>query len=275
AKTVFGRTAVPEEPGWQAAHERLVRTLRRAAKARSHATLDNADLRGWHYVLTGGVLGMLSPHGFDQGMTGRYAFQQDDYGLCRYGVERLRLVLDAADRRPTAVGHLPDRSSTILGTAAAQLLDLPLRPYVPGTPDTLVVVYDLAEAEAEAGRDVLAGLSARHPGEILYEHATCWTDPPPVTADVSTLLRQFGGPPWGTRLVGDTPERVPPDDRPVAEIVTDLVAAEPAVDEGDGKTPPDTDQALAAFVAGVASTWLDGPRAPMRSPGPVPSSRFV
>jgi hypothetical protein len=40
-------------------------------------SLDRQDLRGWHYVLTGGVLGSLSPYGFDVGMTGRWAYVSD------------------------------------------------------------------------------------------------------------------------------------------------------------------------------------------------------
>jgi hypothetical protein len=271
AEAVVARMAEPDDPHWTPARDRLSRMLRRASEARPHASLDGGDLRGWHYVLTGGVLGTLSPYGFSQGMTGRYAFQQDDYGLCGYGIERLRLVLDAAGREPVAVTPLPDRSSRILGMAAARLLDLPLRPYAPGTPDTLVVAYDLTEAEEET----LGGLFERSPGQILYEHATCWTDPPAVSADVSALLRQTGGPPWGSRLTGESPERLPPDDRPEEEVVADIVSADTAPDAGDGETPADTAPVLAAFVTGVAPGWLDGPRSPVGSPGPVRSSRFL
>jgi hypothetical protein len=47
---------------------------------------------------------------------------------------RLRLVLEAAGTAPTSVALLPDRSSRILGTAAATLLGLPATDFDPGEP---------------------------------------------------------------------------------------------------------------------------------------------
>jgi hypothetical protein len=45
--------------------------LARADVARAVMPLDLRDLRGWHYLLTGGILWFLSPWGLDAGMTGR------------------------------------------------------------------------------------------------------------------------------------------------------------------------------------------------------------
>jgi len=45
-------------------------------------SLDRQDLRGWHYVLTGGILASLSPYGFDDGMTGRWAYLSDSVSRC-------------------------------------------------------------------------------------------------------------------------------------------------------------------------------------------------
>ena len=39
--------------------------LARAGLAQTASSLNHQDLRGWHYVLTGGILGCLSPWGFD------------------------------------------------------------------------------------------------------------------------------------------------------------------------------------------------------------------
>nr|WSX48614.1 hypothetical protein OG409_06435 [Streptomyces sp. NBC_00974] len=52
-------------------------------------------------------------------------------------------------------------------------------------------------------------------------------------------------------------------------------AADPAADEGDGATPPDTDEAFRAYAAALAPGWLTGPRDGIGSSGPVPSSRFA
>jgi len=74
--------------------------LARAGIARAVTSLDRQDLRGWHYVLTGGVLGRLSPYGFDAGMTGRWAYVSDSVEDCAAALRRLRLILDAAGTAP-------------------------------------------------------------------------------------------------------------------------------------------------------------------------------
>ncbi|MGH3240841.1 MAG: tetratricopeptide repeat protein [Spirillospora sp.] len=262
----------PDDADWAPAHDRLARMLGRARALRDVSPLDGKDLRGWHFALGGGLLATISPYGYDDGMTGRFAYTSDSVEMCRRVLDRLRLVLDTAGRRPSSVGLLPDRSSRILGLAAAQLFGLPAEEYVPGRPGVLVVAYDLNDIEAD-------DLWDRAEGQVLFERATCWTDPPAVSADVSGLLHQVVVPPWGERLRmtpgGDT-ETVPPDERPVEEVAAEIVAAVPETDEdsGDG-APPDPDEALAGFARAVGAHWLTGPRDAVRSPGPVSSSRFA
>jgi hypothetical protein len=99
--------------------------LARGGTARAVTSLDHQDLRGWHYVLTGGVLGSISPYGFDAGMTGRWAYVNDSLGGCAAALQRLRLILGAAGTPPESVALLPVRSSRILGSAAAATLGLP------------------------------------------------------------------------------------------------------------------------------------------------------
>ena len=69
--------------------------LVRAGIARAVTSLDRQDLRGWHYVLTGGVLASLSPYGFDA-MTGRWGYLSDSVAGCAAALRRLTLILDAA-----------------------------------------------------------------------------------------------------------------------------------------------------------------------------------
>ncbi|MFE6905430.1 hypothetical protein [Streptomyces erythrochromogenes] len=256
----------PEDPQWEPARARQARQVLRSGQSRrvqrgaGHPDpFGPADLRGWHYGLTGGLLATLSPYGWDAGMTGRYAYLGDTHEQCRHGLARLGLALEAAGRSPATVSLLPGRSDRILGLAAAAVLGLPALPYDPDRTDTLVVAYDLNRADP----DLVRTLHTRTPGQILAEHATCWTDPPAVSADFSTLLCQYAVPPWRQ------------DDRPEEEIARDVAAADPAPDGGDGATPPDPDGAFRAFAAGVAPGWLTGPRDRVASPGPVPSSRFV
>ncbi|GAA1680353.1 hypothetical protein GCM10009765_31960 [Fodinicola feengrottensis] len=267
--------AVPEpvrdDQAWLPIFARLQRIFARAAQVRP---ADNRDLRGWHYVLNGTLLTTLSPYGFDSGMTGRYAFFQESLGHCLFSLRRLKTILEAANLRPTTISLLADRSSQILGLAAAQVLDLPAAPYAPGRPDTLIVGYDLNEVDEQ----LLAKLSSRTNGEVLYEHASCWTSQPSVSADVCAMLVQSCVSPWGVRLrqTQDGPmERIPADDRPVEKVAAEIVAADPDLEDGDGETPPDPDETLATFAARLARHWPAGPRESAGSPGPVRSSRFT
>ncbi|MEU9046952.1 MULTISPECIES: hypothetical protein [unclassified Kitasatospora] len=268
ARTAFDR--LPAEAGrWQPAADRLRRSLDRAA-AVAAAQPDGPDplhhqaLRAWHFTLTGGLLATLSPYGWDAGMTGRYALLQDSYALCREGLERLRLILETTGTRPHSVSLLPGRADRALGLAAAGLLGLPAQPYRPGTANTVVVAYDLSEADA----DLVSRLNERAPGEVLYEHATCWTEPPGVAADVCGLLGQTILAPWEP-LGGE------PDERTAEELAADIRSADPTPDPGDGETPADPDEALAVLARAVAPHWLTGPRDRCRSAGPVRSSRFA
>ncbi|WP_392674629.1 hypothetical protein [Streptomyces sp. LN785] len=273
AKDSYGRLPTPDDSKWEWAHERVSGMLRRAELAASAGPLDLRDLRGWHYALTGGYLGLLSPYGFDAGMSGRYAYLQDSFEQCRRGLDRLALVLRAADRAPRSVSLLPGRSDRILGLAAAEVLGLPTESYAPHRVDTVVVAYELNALDP----DLAVSLRERAEGQILFEQATCWTDPPVVSADVSATLSQVVVEPWGARMrIGDDgAEQLPPDARPEEEIAADVVCADGAPDPGDGATPDDSDATLAVFVTATASAWSAGPRAHLDSPGPVPSSRFT
>ena len=80
----------------------------------------------------------------------------------------------------------------------ARALGLPTTDFDPGKPagHSLVVAYDLTETDPST----VAALRERAPGQVLFERATCWTDPPRVTADVSGLLGQTVVPPWATQI---------------------------------------------------------------------------
>ena len=179
-------------------------------------------------------------------MTGRWAYLSDSVAACAAALRRLKLILDAAGTAPASVALLPDRSSRILGAAAAATLGLPATDFDPGKPaaHSLVVAYDLTNTDPGA----VAALRERAPGQILFERATCWTDPPRVTADVSGLLGQTVIPPWAAqirRLEDGTVGQGPADDRPVEAIAAEIVHATPEQDEGDGNTPPDPDEGSA------------------------------
>ncbi|MET8976443.1 hypothetical protein ABZX85_12595 [Streptomyces sp. NPDC004539] len=269
----------PEDEMWLPTRARQNRVLERAAAVEAVSPLDRTDLRGWQYVMGGTFLGTLSPYGYDAGMTGRYAFLQDTYDQCHRGLSRLVALLEAAEARPASVSLLPDRSSRILGLAAAQLLGLPAVPFEAGRENTVVIAYDLNEtAEAEQGAEALGALFERAPGQVLHEHASCWTDPPAVTPDSVTLLHESIVAPWGDALrLGEDGEveRGGADTRPEEELAELIVAADPTPDAGDGTAPDDPREGFTEFVAAVRPTWSRGDRARIHSTGPVPSSRFA
>ncbi|MBP1818277.1 hypothetical protein [Mycobacterium sp. OAE908] len=265
------RLPVPDGD-WMPARDRLARMIARAHAARAVTPLDGRDLRGWHFALNGGLLITISPYGFNDGMNGRFAYFSDTFAMCRLSLDRLGLILTAAGRRPASVGLLPDRSSQILGLAAAGLFGLPAEPFVPGRPDALVVAYDLNETDT-------GGLRERADGQVLFEHASCWTDPPAVGGDVTGFLHQIATSPWGERLSASPagePQTLPPDERGIEELAAEIVRAAPeSLDRAEDGVPGDPDEALVGLAQAVRSHWLTGPRDAARSPGPVPSSRFA
>jgi hypothetical protein len=269
AERESGRLPTPDGD-WVPARDRLVRMIARARAAQAVSPLDGRDLRCWHFALSGGLLITISPYGFDDGMNGRFGFMSDSFASCRSSLDHLQLILAATRRQPASVGLLPDRSSRILGLAASELSRLPAEPFVPGRADVQVVAYDLNETKTE-------GLHERADGQVLFEHASCWTDPPAVSADITGLLHQVMKSPWGERLrvsPNGALETVPPDERPEEELAAEIVRATPQSVDDDG-APPDSDATLVRLAEAVGGQWLTGPRDPVHSPGPVPSSRFA
>ena len=264
----------PDDDIWLGARDRQNRVLARAASAGAASPLDHADLRGWQYVMGGTVLGTLSPFGLDAGMAGRYAWLQDTYDQCLHGLLRLKSVLEAAEVRPASVSLLPDRGSRILGLAAAEVLGRPAHPFEEGRQDTVVIAHDLDDtARADGGPEAIGALFERVPGQVLHEHASCWTDPPVIAADSVTLLHQAASAPWDGGLSQSADggvERGEPDDRPEAELAAEIVAADPPREDRD----LDPVERLTGFVTAVRGTWLHGDRAGLKSSGPVASSRF-
>ncbi|GAA1974667.1 hypothetical protein [Catenulispora subtropica] len=274
AETAYAALPVPDEAGWAPARDKVRAMLVRAAAARvQDGGLGPEDLRGWHFALTGGVLLTISPWGFDAGMTGRWAMVGDSHVSCREVLRRVGVVLAARGLRPRSVSVLPDRDSEILGRAAARHFGLPAVPFAEDRADTLVVAYDLNDADT----GTLGALRERTPGQILFERATNWTDPPLVSADICGFLRQAVKTPWDAepRMADGEAFQTEADARRVEEIAASLAGTEPEADPGDGATPPDPDDVLLGFVNGVAETWMIAPREYVGSPGPVPSSRFL
>ena len=222
--------------------------VERADRVAGACPLDGADLRGWHYVLAGGLLLHQSPYGFDGPMRGRYAYLRDSLDRVAFGLDRLVALVRAAGVVPPCVYAPPGPGHQAVARALADRLGIPFAPWpAVGIPAPgIVALYDLAQlAPAELPR-----LVERRAGQILYAHASPWTRDCPIAPDVTTLLYQTIDPPDSFEALA-TSERLAEDE---------LAADEPA-----------------RFDALVARAWPLAPGARMRlyAGGPVASNRFV
>jgi len=229
--------------------------------------VDDRGLRGWHYVLTGGLLAHQSPYGFAEPMRGRYAYLADSLERVAFGLDRLvPLVRDLP-----CIYAPPGRNNEILALAAARRLAVDIAPWpAVGVPAPgLVVVYDLAELDPGQ----LARLVNRRPDQVLYAHASPWTVDSAVSPDVTTLLYQTLTPPWGEGIVVDPATQQissgAPDTRSIDEIAAAISGSLP--DEDLGADEPERWARL------VAQVWPLQPAARGRlwAGGPVPSARFA
>ena len=266
---------VPEEPVHEGMAARIAALVARADRIAGLAPLDLRDLRGWHYVITGGLLTHLSPHGFDEPMHGRYAWLQDSLPRIRAGLEHLRAVLAAWGEQPTCVYAPPGRDHEAVAGAAAALLGVPQMPWpMVGTPAPgLVVVYDLGGL---SGPEV-ERLIERKDDQLLYAHAGCWTEDFPVAPDLVTVLYQSLVPPWEPQLVlapdGAQTRTAPPDERDAAALADAITAATLGPGDDDDRSHDDPAQLIA--IARAIGRPARGRRERWWAGGPVPSNRFV
>lgn len=243
----------------------------RADKIAGVLPLDAGDLRGWHYVLTGGILVHQSPYGFTEPMHGRYAWLGDSHARIATGLERLARL--AKGMQLECVYAPPGRGHEIIAHAASKKLDLPIMPWpAVGVPAPgLVTLYDLSEL---APSDITR-LQARRPEQIVYAHASPWTEDSPVAPDVTTLLYQSIVAPWGETMVVNPEtnevQAAPPDERPAEQIAAEILAS-PGLDAAELES-----EQLDRLEALIGRAWPlePGSRSRLWAGGPVPSNRFT
>ena len=264
---------VPAEHAQERMAQRIAGMLDRAARVGALCPLDGHDLRGWHQVITGGLLLHRSPYGFDEPMHGRYAWLQDSWTLVRHGLTRLGAVLAAWGWQPPCVYAPPGREHEAVAGAAATLLGAPLVPWpAVGAPAPgLVVAYDLAAV----GPRELERLAQRRREQVLFAHVTIWTDDVPVAPDVTTLMAQLVVAPWGRRLTVDPESKQATqseeDGRPAEELAAAIAGAPPPSDDA---VACDDEPGLLALARAVGPPG-PGPRERGWAGSPVPSNRFA
>jgi len=241
----------PDSPETERMRGVIADIAARADRIAGVTPLDAHDLRGWQYVLTGTLVLHQSPYGFDEPMHGRYAWLQDSTARVATGLSRVAQLAAGAP----CVYAPPGRNHTLVAEALARRMGIETAPWPAiGVPAPgIIALYDLADlSETDAAR-----LADRRAGQILFAHASPWTQDSAVAPDITTLLYQSIVPPWPSD--GS-------DDAVIAELATgpglpedELVADEPA-----------------RWAALVARAWPPEPgtRSRMWAGGPVPSNRF-
>ncbi|MEO8701195.1 MAG: hypothetical protein ABI867_14185 [Kofleriaceae bacterium] len=260
----------PDSPEAEVMAGNIAAIVARADRVAGAAPLDDRDLRGWHYVLSGGLLTHQSPYGFDEPMHGRYAWLADSLPRIATGLDRL-----IALARPLALPCVyapPGRGHEIVALAAAKKLGIPLAPWPAiGVPAPgLVVLHDLADLSAPD----IQRLAQRRPDQIVFAHASPWTLDSPIAPDVTTLLYQTLVAPWGqiTEIDPETREvRSSSPDIRTPDVIADEILASTGLDAGELEADHP-----ARWDALVEVAWppAPGPRSRLWAGGPVSSSRF-
>ncbi|HEU4734614.1 MAG TPA: hypothetical protein VFT22_42275, partial [Kofleriaceae bacterium] len=114
----------PDSPETATMRDTIHGICERADRVAGACPLDDRDLRGWHYVLTGGLVLHQSPYGFDEPMHGRYAWLADSLPRVATGLARLAALV--APLAPPCVYAPPGRDHEIVAHAAAHRLGIPL-----------------------------------------------------------------------------------------------------------------------------------------------------
>lgn len=247
----------PAGPDTEMLHATIAGIVERADRVEAITPLDARDLRGWHYVLTGGLLAHRSPYGFDEPMHGRYAWLADSLPLLASGLDRLHGLV--RDLGLPCVYAPPRRDDEILAEAIALRLGIPRAPWpAVGVPAPgLVAIYDLGQLPSHFAPQ----LEQRRADQILFAHASPWTTDSPIAPDVTTLLYQAIVSPWAE-----------PGDGRSAEAIGRTIADSPGLD-ADELVADDPER----WDALVLAAWppRPGPRSRLWAGGPVSSNRFV
>jgi len=281
ARREIGKVRVGSNPDEQTMVANVMSMLMRADAIRDVTPLDLSDLRGWHAVVTGGLLLHLSPYGVES-MRGRYAFVQDSESRVLEAINRLGAALDGWSLRPPRVLSLSDRDSEVLAIAAGEVLGVPVERFPLNKHlEGLVVAYDLSSQPGE----VLDVLVEHRRGRWLWSHAAQWTSEPPFAADATTYMYQLNTTPWQEGRLRVNPETNEHEEIPAVEGTPRQLADQVLASGCDFESMTDLDALtnLARAMRRIPATdpaafnvfRETGPRERHRSASPVVSSRFV
>ncbi|HLO87339.1 MAG TPA: tetratricopeptide repeat protein [Nostocaceae cyanobacterium] len=196
---------------------RIERMLARAKAVQQISSLDHHDLRGWHFVLTGGLLLRLSTERSD----GRYGATWDTPIRVKDSLQRLLAVLETWNISVPKVLFPSERNSEITGLAAAALLDCEAATWYGEDEPGLLVVYDARNLIPE-----LRNMLVHHrPLQPLFIQAAEYTKEQPTAPDFLTYLYDRNTSPWGPGFTPDF-QLIDTNDFTPQELAQSVVTAE-------------------------------------------------
>lgn len=194
ARQGFALLSAPRGGQASAHYERLARFFERSRAVAPCTSLDSNDLRGWHYVITGGLLSHVAS-GRTAIANGRYRAVRDSYELMHEGVLRAATIFHSWNMCPNQVVYSNDAASEIMAHIWHRRIGVPIRPFTSGDRhrEALFVAYDLLQADGE----FVEALATRRAGQVLFSHATSWSQEFAYVSDISTYLYERNATVWG------------------------------------------------------------------------------
>lgn len=250
------RDLVPTDDSDRFMRQRLEAMFARHEAVKDVTALDEHDLRGWHFVLSGSLLLHLAPDGESTtgtGVGGRYAHLKDGPALQLEVLQRLETVLAALDRDGMRVWSMDQHESRVLGRAAALRSGMASQPTLTTSEPGLILAYDF-EAMIP---DVRAHYRSHRPNQIAFAHSLHFRREQRFVPDLVGSLYATREGPW------DPSER---DEAALAERIVDASMRDGALDDlGDLVA-----LAVVAEASGVLAALSEaGPREPFWIGGPV------
>ncbi|MHA1138371.1 MAG: hypothetical protein ACTSSE_17965 [Candidatus Thorarchaeota archaeon] len=255
-----------------AALNRLEETLHRLGAISNPEPI----IQHWHFIQYGSaVLDYFDERTTPDGLSvagGRWVYKHVSMTEVISIIRKLERFLNELDMHYRVVIGLPDRDSQIIGSAIAQRLDIPFKE---ANEDILCQQHSLV-VTADNRHIVNPALGEVLQNQTLFSFNLNWLSEALHTPDVVGLMTQVCALPWSggnIQMNTETGEKKveKPDNRPVPQIVQDLVSTEPDMDP---KFPEIIDFYKKVAPHLKAAGKSGSRRLPFRTDSPVPGSYF-
>jgi len=182
--------------------------LARATALEGSNSLGERSLRGWHMVMTGGVILRVSNRRTGDGAHNRrFGLHKDGPPVALEAVRKIAYVTGVFDLQVPNILFYPDWASAVLAHALGKAFGkMPRALTLPCEMPGIIIVYDMERLPL----DQQLAFAQRKPGQMLWNHISRFTVDHPVAADFTTVLCRTNETPWEPGEDG----RVPGGDSP-------------------------------------------------------------